>query len=493
MKKYIALLLAALLLFGLCACGGKEEPSISNNVPEAPAEPQEPAKTPESTPEPAAESGTLMEFGMVNFRYDEELWVIDEDYTWDDDYSCSVEMWIPDPADPEEDLVYLDMYLDSDSTLDFRSSLVYAGLSIEDYARGAIETVNVGGQELIPYGDGEDTMYYMGRVENAGVTIDIEIWGDLHNEELVNLVNSIRFTVPDTGNVEAPYAWEGEPISVEPMETVIGSFTLRSCQLPFSESITTMETFDHSIALKGSDAYISNDGAVRRYSFDGSAFTFITGLDFGEEYLYIDPADDGSFWLSDFMSPLLKWDGTQVVAAYGTSDQISMHPSGNWGIGWFADNTVQKVSLTADTASSEEYVLEELSGISCLSVDGKGNIFVAGHAADDSGHKVYVYDELFNLKTVLTDEDGTGLGSVTFMAETDNGYIILDGNMRWVVLYDKDGTWIGNCSDSDIFGTDYPWFCDAQMTDDGSIICIMTDERPDGSSDELIAFRLSGF
>ena len=93
----------------------------------------------------------------------------------------------------------------------------------------------------------------------------------------------------------------------------------------------------------------------------------------------------------------------------------------------------------------------------------------------------------------LTDSDGGSLGSVTFIAETANGYLALDGNMREVVLWTKDGTYIGEVDDSDLFGTSYPWFCGGTKLADGSILVIMTEDRADESAMELVAFKLSGF
>ena len=106
---------------------------------------------------------------------------------------------------------------------------------------------------------------------------------------------------------------------------------------------------------------------------------------------------------------------------------------------------------------------------------------------------MFVYDTQGNLQLTLGDSDGSGMGSVTFITETANGYLALDGNMREVVLWTKDGTYIGKVDDGDLFGTGYPWFCGATKLEDGSILAVMTEERADKSADELIAFRLSGF
>ena len=85
------------------------------------------------------------------------------------------------------------------------------------------------------------------------------------------------------------------------------------------------------------------------------------------------------------------------------------------------------------------------------------------------------------------------LGSITGMAETENGFVAADGNMREIQFWAKDGTHIGAISTDDIFGVSYPWLEDMQLLDDGSLLIMLTQERDDGSANELMFFRLTGF
>ena len=91
------------------------------------------------------------------------------------------------------------------------------------------------------------------------------------------------------------------------------------------------------------------------------------------------------------------------------------------------------------------------------------------------------------------EPDGFGLGSITYATSTSNGFLALDGNMREVVLWTADGTWIGAVDDGDLFGTYYPWIAAADIADDGSILVVMSDTRADESADEVLVFKLSGF
>lgn len=152
----------------------------------------------------------------------------------------------------------------------------------------------------------------------------------------------------------------------------------------------------------------------------------------------------------------------------------------------------QAFLLVDGALKTEPIVFKEVDVISHLLIDEK-HIYVCGSAVDDSGHKVFVYDANGVLQMTLVDSDGGSLGSITFVAETTNGYLALDGNMRTVVLWTKDGTYIGEADGSDLFGTSYPWFCSGTKLSDGSILVIMTETRADKSAEELLAFKLSGF
>ena len=79
------------------------------------------------------------------------------------------------------------------------------------------------------------------------------------------------------------------------------------------------------------------------------------------------------------------------------------------------------------------------------------------------------------------------------MAETENGFVAADGNMRKIQFWAKDGTHVGAISTDNIFGVSYPWLEDMQLLDDGSLLILLTQQREDGSANELMFFRLTGF
>ena len=182
----------------------------------------------------------------------------------------------------------------------------------------------------------------------------------------------------------------------------------------------------------------------------------------------------------------------KAVATYEDIDNLAIHPSGAWGVNFFTSNECAIVTFSGNTYSSTPVTFKEAGTIMNLCVD-KNNIYVCANAADDSGHKVFVYSKDGVLQKTLCDAEGEGLGSVTFVTQTANGYIAFDGNMRDVLLWDNNGSFVAEISDGDIFSTNYPWFCDSAVLGDGSIVTIMTDEREDRSATEVVAFIVKGF
>ena len=504
MKRVIALLLTAVMLLSLAACssGGAE----TTTAPKTTTEPQKtteaetteaPAQTDpqESTEAPTDDlPGELVETTFWSLRYDPEVWVWEyEEALYDSDYESSLYLMIPDPEDPEYGLTYFSVYARETDHENFRSNLRDNGFDEYEYAvNNAYDTVNVGGLEFLVNDSDDDYTFYFMRSVSAGIDVEITVRGEVTNEAVAGLLEALTFTIPDGDNVDAPWYWDGEPYAVDPGDETIGAFTLNSVQIPFAAPIVTHETFDHNIASVGNVVYVINDGAIHVYGYDGSKLDMLLDMSLEEEYTIAD-ASVGNVWFSSFMENLLCFDGQAYTAAFEGTDKVSMCPTAPWGISWFSDSTIMKLLFDGAAVTAYEYTLAEVDSISHLCVDGNGNIYVCGSDASDGDHKVFVYNENLELQVVLAAEDGSGIGSAVFATQTANGYLVLDGNMRDVILYQADGTYIGCCDFSDLFGTDYPWPCDACVMEDGSILVIMTDERPDESADELIVFKLTGF
>lgn len=491
MKKLFAILSALILLLSLAAC--TKEPPIETTKPaQSTTAPQQTQPTQTNAP---GDAGTTLEAGLWTLSYDPKIWVFDEeeDYYYDDEYA-SIYMFIPNGSDSYS--VSVELSVSIDDAEDFRDALYANGFDDYEYAvNNAYESENIGGIDcLVHEGSywGEDSLRYIGRVEAAAVTVQLEILGNCEDPRVEALLQGLTIVSTDIGNVDFPWPWDGEPFYAPDASVAVGKYSMNSRWLPFSDGIITRDTFDHSAAIVGNTVYILGDSLLKLYTYDGSTLEYADQIALDGDYEYIQAAKDGTLWLSAFMEPVICIKDGQQTAVYDGPDNFTVHPSGQWGISWFTGPDCQKVTFSGGSAAYTDISFPEVSAISTLLMDDK-YIYVCGYGADESGHKVYIYDLEGKLQMVLTDEEGENLGSVTFIARSANGFLGLDGNMRDVLLWAPDGAFIGVFSDGDVFNTYYPWFCGGAVFEDGSFLAIMTEDREDQSAMELIAYQLSGF
>ena len=200
--------------------------------------------------------------------------------------------------------------------------------------------------------------------------------------------------------------------------------------------------------------------------------------------------------LSAFMNPAIGHNGDTVTFSYDGPENLSMAPDGGWGISWFVSGEDCELYTFFDGVPQvQAFPLNEVDIISSITID-PNYILVSGSSSDenDSDHYLFAYDHTGTLLRKMGGEPGGfGLGSISYAISTENGFLGLDANMREVVLWAGDGTWIGAADDGELFGTDYPWIAAADRAPDGSIFVVMCEERPDESADEVIVFRLKGF
>ncbi len=466
MKKVLAILLAGVMICSLAACGGENTGG---------------AKEIKTT--------------LVTLAYDDSVWnCLEEDVTNEED-SCSVHLQIPNPDDSEYYLIDAKIDVSLEEPYDFREDLVSYGFSQYEYkVNKAYETVKIGGVDFLKYDDGDDTLVYFNRIEGAGATVKIKFDAeDCADSRIQDLLQGLTFTLEDVGNADGPWEWEGTAFSTEDHSVPAGAFTVGSKFIPFEEPISTFETFDHGIAAVGNTVYVLVDGELRECHYDGVRLAFVKAIQLPEDdYETVHATSDGSLWLSGSMNDILRLKDGAVANTYEDIDNLAMHPSGAWGVDYFTSNECNIVTFSGAAFSATPVVFKEADTIMNVSVD-ENNIYVCANAADDSGHKVFVYNKDGVLQKTLCDAEGEGLGSVTFMTQTANGYIGFDGNMRDVLLWDNNGSFLAEISDGDLFETNYPWFCSSAVLSDGSILTLMTDERDDKSATEVIVFQVKGF
>lgn len=495
MKKILALLLAAFMLLSFAACGGKTE---TPDTPDNPDTPDAPKETEEVNNDPATEAEYDLVTPLWSLDYDDSVWVLDEEYMDAEDDYCYASLEIPDPEDEDSYLVYAEITVNINDPYDFREDLVYYGFDQYEYAEnGAYDLVNIGGVDLLKHESeswGETETVYFNRVEGAGATVELHISTlDAEDSRIAELLEGIKFTLTDTANEDGPWEWEGEPFSAEDASVTAGSFTVESKWLPINEYISTFETFDHAVAAVDNTVYILTEGVLKQYTYDGSALNFEKDIELPEDdYDVIQKTSDGSVWLTGGMNPLIRLNDGAVTESYDDLDTVALSPDGSWGISYFVSNECKKVSFSGGSATTEDLVFSEIDMVSYVKADND-EFYVCGNAADESGHKVFIYSKDGTLKNTLCDGEGEGMGSITYFTKTANGYLAFDGNMRSVMLWNADGSFIAELEDGDLFGTVYPWFCGSDMMADGSVITVMTEDRADESAMELVAFVVKGF
>ncbi len=476
MKKIFALLLALVMMFSLAACGDK--------TPDKP----------DTTKAPSGNTDADIEASLFTVKLSDGWINIEDDFKNEEEYSKAV-LQVLDPEDEEYYIVEATIKVEIDEPYDFREDLVYYGFNQYEYKENkAYETVNIGGIDLLKYDDGDDTLVYFNRVENANASVYVEFdTTDINDSHIDDLLEGITFNLEDIGNIDGPWEWEGEKFSADAATVSAGSFTVTSTFVPFEAPVTTFETFDHSVAAIGDRIYVLVDGELSECHYDGACLAFVNKIELPEDdYERIEATADGTLWVSGGLNDILCIKGGSIVATYEDIDNLAIHPSGTWGVNYFTTNECSIVTFSGDTYTSTPVIFKEADTIMHLCVD-ENNIYVCANAADDSGHKVFIYSKDGVLQKTLCDAEGEGLGSVTFVTQTSNGYIAFDGNMRDVLLWDNNGAFVAEISDGDLFSTNYPWFCDSAVLDDGSIITIMTDEREDRSATEVVAFIVKGF
>ena len=478
MKKTIALFLALVMLLSLAACSKKEETP----------------KTQEAETEPAQieEGLTVHENTFFDVGYDEEDgWVIEEDDVYVGEDGGSVYLRVLDADGYSEKYVNISAYEEDQEG--FREDLYSYGYDEKTYVDGGYDPIVIGGQELLRDDtDYEDSCSFFGRNEPAGVTFEINT--DAYDDPAVKKVlENLVFHVEDVGNEDGPWYWEGEPFSGGILSPMVGTYTLTAEFIPAAEPIITHETFNHDVEVADGKVYMLNDNVFNVYDFDGTTLSFAEEIALDGEYEVIERAEDGTLILSSFMEPTIGHNGETKLFSHEGPSYFATAPDGTWGISYFVGpDDVCKYTIGSGLTQEPFDVSAELGSTGYVRID-ESYVYVAGSSASDDSHRLYVYDHAGALQYTLDDADGSGLGSITFAAKTENGFIAFDGNMREVVLWDNDGAYIGAVDSEDLFGAYYPWYCAADVLPDGSILCIMTEDRADESAMELIAFRVSGF
>lgn len=504
-KNILTMSLAlALCMAGFTACGKVEDKTTeaeteaaTEATTEAAADTTEAASAGDSDSDSSATvDGKKVETPLANVTYDDKIWTLDEENKTDTDEKTSLKFQI---MDGEDIACQVEVYAGIVDCLSFRDNLFSYGIDEKEFAEGKVETTNIGGVDCIKYETGS-TRIFTGRVEGAGETFTVKASYDCDNENVQALIDGIEYKVTDTGNTDYPWYWEGEPYSTDSASATVGDLTVTSNFLKMDEPFVTHETFNQEIAIANDKVYILENDYIRSYALAETGLAFDSEYALNAKYSSMNSTDDGRIFLSSNGKELIEWKDGEVVTTYsGLKKNYDISPDGTWGVGYFVSaDECEIVSLNSDgTSTITPASFGEVKTINTVNVSND-KIFVCGSPSDEdseASHIIAVYNKDGSFDKILTitkDEETVGVGSVTFVVDAPNGYFAMDGNMRTMPYWSKDGTYQGRLEDSDLFGTNYPWFS-ASTYHNGSLYTVMTEQRADKSAKEVLVFQVNGF
>ncbi len=491
-------ILAAVMCLNLCltaaACGNKEDNSskkesssaAETTVSEADESSQETSEAKSDT-----DYNVLKTFWKANIP---DTLKENEEYASEgSDYSSNIFEALNSNEEVERSVK---IEVTTEDSMDYRRGIISYDIDLKDYAEGKIDTVTLGGMDFAKIEHkyfGETNVIYMAHYEDSQTSVTIKVTGDENSDDIQSVLNTIEFTLPEGTETDAPYPWDGEPLITETGTADIGSYSLTAKQIIASESILPNDIFDNRVAVVGDTMYALSDYHLYIFKLNGTDAQLQETVEFENDYSHMSSDENGNVYISGFMGTLLVYRDGKQVDALEVEDQFAVSRDGSFGVEYFTQpDDVNKVTINADGTVSREILPVDTNIISVVSdvFITKDYILISGSAADESGHKLFMFDHSGKYLKTLADEEDGSLGSISGVVQTDNGILAVDGNMRTVILWDNDGKCLGEANDGDLFGTNYPWISGLTQTKDGKIYVSMVDERTDKSWDEMIMFQL---
>ena len=430
-------------------------------------------------------------------------WSYDPNDISDYEYTCSVSVF--EGADKDNSQNDFTIKANEESSYSFRKYLQTSDIDLHDYADGTIEKTTIGDVDYIRTTDNFDRIYYIYRHEPSGVTYKVIISGE-ENDSVKNVFNNLELKLEDTGNVEAPYPWDGTPYTPNLQSVTVGDYTITPEYIPFNVSQAGFEIMYHRFALSGDLMYHQLYNTLETYEYTGNSLNLLSSDIMDEKGNDLSADTNGKLYVSLSAKKGIVIKDEQTTAKHDISGNLTMHPSGAWGLAYSYSNDTEKITFQDGNILKEPWILTSMDDdeartgifkqVSLIEI-GNEHIMVYGClVGDDAPYKIAVYDQDGNQQLLLgrdPSDDSASFGYITGVAETANGYIATDGNARILYFWSKDGTLLGKIQCSDIFGTRYPWLEDIKVADDGSAMLLMTQKREDESASELMVFRLTGF
>ena len=506
MKKFAMLAVLVAIIFTLAACGSTPETASSASSAAPSSSTASSSQAPESAPEAPAEE--VFEATLWSAQMPEEL-VRKEDSGRDEEkYTSLTFEYRKDPASEHADSSLDIVVALEDSPRSFRGLISDTTAELKDYADG-VGTVEIGGikfsvKEFTSWGS--EVTKYTGRDEASSAVITITITGELDEALSKTVLDSFKLTAPDIGHVDPPWPWDGVRLEPVTSPVMVGSFTITPEYIAADEPLVLNDIMRSQIAVVGDSIYaVTNSEMIELlFAADKQGVTLNRSEMLDTTYEHMTRDNAGNLYLSPGLGEIVVMQGFDKVFQSSLKYDLAIHPSGTWGITSWVGSDTMKVTVGDGVMSAEPWVLTNLnkdaerngafSMISQIEVN-ENHVMVAGKHVEANGEAIVIYDtagaELFML--AKTEAERTGLGSITGIVETPNGFLATDGNMRDIILWNKTGEFIGSINVKELLGASYCWLEDVQRLEDGSIIVAISQRREDASAEELAFFRLTGF
>ncbi len=418
-------------------------------------------------------------------------WEYDADWMSDQDGHCYVS-FVLDDRDDSFYSAEVDITCDVNTASGFSQKMSAAGLDIKTaMTENTYAVKSIGGVDCWIGQAGSSVRYYGYLAEKNGFIL-IEVYADEDTAEAVDtLLNSVTFTFADYEGPITPWYWEGTAYTAPECSTPVNGCTVISRLLPIDTAEPCYTTTEVKLDIAGNDFYIFSNKEMKKYTRTGDALQYDSTIElpFVPRTFAVDK--EGALLLSGFGKSLTRVaDGTQTLISMDTDD-IAVHPSKAWGISYFSGTDLKKVDMAS--GSMTDLTVPELTYLKGVFVT-ENSIIIDG-SFTGGADCVRVYDLDMNLKgQVDKDNNTTGwFGGATAAAETANGYILFDLNMRSIYFLDTGCTVVCAADFKDVLGTRTPWPCAAVTGEDGNVYLLATDKRPDGTCTEAVVFCLSGY
>lgn len=349
--------------------------------------------------------------------------------------------------------------------------------------------------------------------ESATLTVLIERPELIGESRLQSVLNSITYHLPEMSppNVDPPLPEDGAPYVPATSSLPLGDFELSAAWLRIDRPIILDSIFDNNLRFVGNRLYALTGKPLTALAYkDGQFVTdslFAEGtMTLSDKFKRLSEGKDDILYISHGIFNTLALRDGAIVGDYPISGELVMHPSGEWGLTFYANVDPTLVSVDPDgTLRQEPWVLSGLNNagtrqgrfsmINHIQIT-EDRIYVAGtDTLTDDAHRIAAFnlkgEELFTFGGKEFKDDDS-LGAVTGILESERSILVMDGNYRAFQLFSPQGDYLGKISCDSFLGTNYPWLSSMIAFEDGALVSA-SQARKDGSGNELLLFLITGY